>query len=123
MIKKLVTTLLILIFLVAGDATAWTLMWDNSTGTVEGYLVEISDDNGETWKYIYATDTPGLNLDDKAAFNRTYMFRVSAFNAAGVSAPTEPLTWTRPAYTPPAENPLPVVNNGPANTPTNTTVN
>ena len=101
---------------------AWTLMWDASTGNPDGYLVEISDDGGTTWTYIYGTDTPGLNLDDKCAFGATYQFRVSSFNQAGVSQPCAPLEWTRPAYAPPADNPLPVVNNGPTSTPTNTNI-
>jgi len=125
MFKKIVVLLGIwlgMFLWVPGGASAWTLMWDNSTGTVNGYLVEISTDNGATWNYIYGTDTPGLPLDDKCAFGATYMFRVSAFNQAGVSAPCAPLTWTRPAYEPPANNELPAVNNGPTSTPTGTNV-
>ena len=94
-------------------AHAWTLVWDASTGNPDGYVVEISEDGGSTWPFNYSTTETRLPLDDKCNFNATYSFRVSAYNAAGISAPCEPLTWTRPPYLPPADNPLPAVNTGP----------
>ena len=117
-----VATLMAIMLLIPTMLYAWTLMWDAPVGVVNGYIVEISDDNGATWQYIYGTDAPGLPLDDKCAFGKTYSFRVSAFNNAGISQPTEPLTWTRPAYEPPADNQLPIVNNGPGATPQGTQV-
>jgi len=120
--KTFLLTVLCLLFINLGNAMAWTLMWDTSTGTVDGYLVEISIDDGATWAYLYGTDTPGLNLDNKCAYGQAYKFRVSAFNAAGVSAPCPPISWVRPPYTPPPDRPMPVVNIGPTGTPTNTNI-
>ena len=95
-------------------AAAATLEWDAPAGSVDGYLVEISDDEGATWAYNYtvAGDVTALNLDDKCAFMTSYRFRVSAFNAAGISPPCDPVSWTRGAYTPPPDNPLPAVTGG-----------
>lgn len=91
-------------------------MWTASTGTVRGYVVEISDDSGATYKFIYnvAGDVTQLALDDKCAYGITYSFRVSAWNEAGISGPSDAISWKRPGYEPPADAPLPTVNAGPA---------
>lgn len=109
-------TILLLGFVQVNHAQAWKLVWDASTGTVDGYTVEISTDAGATWGYWYVllgNATREINLDNKCAYGQSYQFRVRAFNQAGVSAPTAPLTWTRPQYEPPTDNPLPLVETGP----------
>jgi len=116
--------LLIGFLLAPQSATAWTLAWDHSTGTVEGYVIEISTDGGTSYPYVYVVggDTAILALDDKCEFNTTYTFRVSAFNPAGISTPCPSLSWYRPPFEAPTENHLPAVNNGPTSTPTGANV-
>lgn len=110
--KSFLTTVALII--IPSLAFCWSLAWDASTGTVEGYVVEISQDGGGSYPYIYVvTDGQRLALDDKCEFNTTYTFRVSAYNASGISEPCPAISWYRPPYEPPAENPLPLVNTGP----------
>ena len=111
-ILYLVLLVILMAAMSAGAAPAATLVWDPSSGTVDGYLVEISTDGGATWAYRYAVIETQLDLNDKCQFNTGYQFRVSAYNNAGISAPCDPITWSRPPYTPPADNPLPPVNGG-----------
>ena len=108
------TALMVVGFLLGGSglASAWTLIWNPSTGSPQGYIVDISTDAGVTWPYRYVVSTEDLMLDDKCQFGKTYQFRVSAYNVAGVSEPSESLAWTRPGYVPPIEAPLPAVNDG-----------
>lgn len=98
-------------------ANAWTLHWTppevtEANGEVAGYIVEISEDGGETWPFLYnvePSETPSLTLDDKAQYLQEYSFRVSAWNAAGVSEPSPAISWTRPGFAPPDTVGLPPV--------------
>ncbi len=112
----LVAILIVALVAVPDMAGAYRLVWDAPTtgGSVEGYLVEVSTDEGLTWAFNYTVpgDKTELPLDDKCQFNTAYGFRVSAFNAAGIGKPCAPIHWTRPPYKPPPDKPLPAVNGG-----------
>ncbi|MFO7709901.1 MAG: fibronectin type III domain-containing protein [Desulfobacterales bacterium] len=105
-----------LVALLASVAPAAMLSWEGpATGNPTGYLIEVSLDAGATWPFHYtlpATQTT-FPLDDKCGFGRSYHFRAYAFNVAGVSAPSNTVSWNRPAYAPPADTSLPAVEQGP----------
>ena len=77
--------------LTAGSITATSavLSWTKGTGTVDGYRVERSTDDGRTWTPDRATGagTTTFTLSDLAAAT-AYRFRVKAYNSAGESIPS-----------------------------------
>ena len=88
------------------SSTGIDLSWTD-VGTESGYRIEVSLDGGATW------DQAGTQGADVTTFNdtglapaTTYWYRVIAFNAAGDSAPSEPVsTTTDPAPTTPSDPP------------------
>ena len=105
---------------ITSHANAWTLRWDpavvdDTHSAPDGYLVEMAPEVEEgaelvwTYKYNVAGDVTSLNLDDKIPYLKTFSFRVSAYNAAGVSTPCPAISWTRPGYIPPEDVTLPEV--------------
>ena len=117
--KRLLMLGLLLGFLIPGISQATKLVWNPCTGA-DGYIVQISDDNQATWKYLYVTlgETPcELFLDNKIPFGATVHFRVKSFNGGGESNPSDTLVWDRGSYKAPAEVPMPEVNGGVPNQP------
>jgi hypothetical protein len=88
------------------SSTGIDLSWTD-VGTESGYRIEVSLDGGATW------DQAGTQGADVTTFSdtglapaTTYWYRVIAFNAAGDSAPSEPVsTTTDPAPTTPSDPP------------------
>ena len=100
--KSIIVTL-ILVFAVIPVVSAATLVWDASSGTVDGYKVHYGTsptnhpntvDVGSTTQY--AIDT--LPLSE----NTQYYFCVSAYNSAGESGRCAPVAYTPADSTPPA---------------------
>ena len=83
-----------------------SLVWDASTGTVDGYIIYYTDGTNQ---YNYnngqslSCDLSNLNL----APGVEYTFTVRAYNAAGESGDSNSITYTREPFVPPA-NVLPV---------------
>jgi titin len=69
---------------------AWTAPEDDG-GAVSGYEVEVSDDDGDSWRSaIRDTGSKDPSATVEALENgRDYIFRVSTINDAGVSDPSE----------------------------------
>ncbi len=105
--------------MVTSSGSAYDLVWQEGTGDgapTEGYIVDVSTDGAVTFPFHYTVSEPVLALDDKTSHGQEYVFKISAYNAAGRSAPTESLTWTRPPFVPPTDAPLPPIN-APASSP------
>jgi hypothetical protein len=91
-----------LIFLFPFGASAESLVWNASTGAVDGYIVywgnnpnapDNSHDVGNTLRF--QLDSLGM------AEGVTYYLQVTAYNAAGESQPCSPVVYTPGDNTPP----------------------
>ena len=101
---KNVNTILIsiAILLVANMATAATLAWDPSSGTVDGYKVYYGTSSSAPSNSVEVGNTTQYSLDQLAlAENTQYFFSVSAYNTAGESDPCPPVAYTPADTTPP----------------------
>lgn len=94
---------LLLIIALGKIVKADTLVWDPSTGTVEGYIVEVAEGDDTNWVYGYITSDTQMGLDDKGQPGMGYFFRVRAYNGAGASAPCAAVKWTKGQFTPPTD--------------------
>ena len=101
--KKLLLAFLLVLF-TAIPALAASLVWDASTGQVDGYIVYFGPTSGDHAQFHYDVGTPTtcdidlLNLVP----GTEYTFTVRAYNSAGESGDSNAVTYTRPAYSPPA---------------------
>ena len=100
---KIIVLVLVMAFTIVSVGSAATLVWDASSGTVDGYNVHYGTsptnhpntvDVGSTTQY--AIDT--LPLSE----NTQYYFCVSAYNSAGESGRCAPVAYTPADSTPPA---------------------
>ena len=68
------------------DAKTLGMSWTDTANNETGYRVQYSVDNGTTW---YSAGLYGANTESRTATSvvagRTYMFRVAAYNGAGLS--------------------------------------
>ena len=95
------TLVLIFIFAIVSLGSAADLVWDASSGTVDGYKVHYGTsstpsntvDVGNTTKY----DIDALPLSE----NTQYYFCVSAYNSVGESDPCQTVAYTSADSTPP----------------------
>lgn len=95
------------IFAVATMSSAATLMWDQSSGTVDGYNVYYGTNPNSPGQPIDVGNTTQFSIDSlPLTENVQYYFCVSAYNTAGESPPCSPVAYT-PADTTP---PMPPVN-------------
>lgn len=79
-----------------------TLIWDASTGTVEGYNVHYGTSSGNPTATVDVGNTTQYNIDSlPLSENTQYYFSVSAYNTAGESAPCSPVAYTPADTTPP----------------------
>lgn len=97
-----------LIFSAAAASHAARLVWDApppcgdpDTCPVEGYVVYYGDvEADETFNMRVTTGTEQQLAPLRLQIGTTYRFAVSAYNAAGESDPSVPVTYTVPAYEP-----------------------
>jgi hypothetical protein len=107
--------LAILVLLFAVTTNAAPLVWDASTGTVEGYVVyygagempaAVDRDDPAVGVYNVAGDMTRVESIETLFSippGASAWFAVSAWNAAGESLPCAPVAYTRPGYEPRAD--------------------
>lgn len=84
-------------------SSAATLVWDASSGTVEGYKVYYGTSSTNPSTTIDVGSTTQYPLDQLSLTDNTqYFFCVSAYNASGESPPCEPVAYTPADTIPPA---------------------
>ena len=67
-------------------ATTITIAWNDNSKNELGFYVERSTDGGATWTRIAQTATNVSNYQNTGLTTKTtYLYRVQAFNASGVS--------------------------------------
>jgi hypothetical protein len=87
----------------SGIATAANLIWNPSSGTVDGYKVHYGTSTGNPTETIDVGNTNQYSLDALSLSENTqYYFCVSAYNTAGESEPCAPVAFTPADATPPA---------------------
>jgi len=110
-LSMLLSAILVLSFAVTTNAAS--LVWDASTGTVEGYVVYYGagempatidrDDEASVGVYNVAGDSTRVdNIETLFSIppGASTWFAVSAWNAAGESLPCAPVAFMRPGYEP-----------------------
>ena len=84
-------------------ATAATLAWDASSGTVDGYKVHYGTSASNPSKSIDVGNATQYDIDKLPLNENTqYFFCVSAYNIAGESDPCPPVAYTPADTTPPS---------------------
>ncbi len=93
----------LLIGLFCSHAISATLVWNSSSGVVEGYKVYYGTSGSNPTTSIDVGKVTQYSLDVlPLAENTQYYFRVSAYNNVGESAPCHPVAYTPADTTPPA---------------------
>jgi len=95
---------LLIFWFIQGQAIAQPLLiWDASTGEVDGYRIYYGTIQGQ---HPYNKDLGNVTqyhvLDLPLQEKTTYFFVITAYNAAGESPPSNEVPWTVPDATPPA---------------------
>ena len=91
---------IVLVIISAGSAA--TLVWDASTGTVDGYKVHYGTSSSTPSATVDVGDTTQYSIDSlPLSENTQYYFCVSAYNTAGESDPCAPVAYTPADTTPP----------------------
>jgi hypothetical protein len=99
-VLSLVVTLTLLISPAAIQAE--TLVWDASSGTVDGYNVYYGTNPSDQSNYRDVGNTTQLDLNNLPLSDGvTYYLSVSAYNSAGESPPCSPVVFTPGDNTPP----------------------
>jgi hypothetical protein len=81
---------------------AETLVWDASSGTVDGYNVYYGTNHSDHSNYRDVGNTTQLDLNNlPLSEGVTYYLCVSAYNSAGESPPCAPVVFTPGDNTPP----------------------
>jgi len=92
---------LIMVFLVISTGSAATLVWDASSGTVDGYKVHYGTSSTPS-ATMDVGNTTQCNIDSlPLSQNTQYYLSVSAYNTAGESDPCAPVAYTPADTTPP----------------------
>ena len=93
---------LIMVFIMISVGSAATLVWDASSGTVDGYKVHYGTSSGNPTSTVDVGNTTQYSIDSlPLSENTQYYFCVSAYNTAGESAPCAPVAYTPADTTPP----------------------
>jgi len=96
----------VMIFVTISICSAATLVWDSSTGTVDGYKVHYGTSSGNPTTTVDVGNTTQHNIESlPLSENTQYYFCVSAYNTAGESEPCPPVAYT-PADTTPPQPPI-----------------
>jgi Fibronectin type III domain len=104
-IKSLIL-MFVMIFVTISICSAATLVWDASTGTVEGYTMHYGTTLGNPTATLNVGNTTQYNIDSlPLSENTQYYFCISAYNSAGESDPCAPVAYT-PADTTPPQPPV-----------------
>ncbi len=77
---------------------SWNTPSDNGGSAITGYMIERSQDNGNTWNTIVSNtgSTATTYSNTGLASSTTYTYRVSAINGIGTSSPSNTATATTP---------------------------
>lgn len=93
---------LIAFFFTPAAVSAETLVWDASSGTVDGYHVYYGTTAGDQSNYRDVGNVTQLDLNNlPLSEGVTYYLCVSAYNEAGESPPCSPVVFTPGDNTPP----------------------
>jgi hypothetical protein len=86
---------------VAGSATRVALSWKNNSSNESGFTIERSTNTGSSWTQI-AQVGAGVTTytDTTVSKNKSYSYRVRAYNASGYSAYSNVTAVTTPAKAP-----------------------
>ena len=90
----------LIFFTIISTCFAATLVWDASSGTVDGYIVYY----GTSWSNASSVDvgnTTQFNIDRLPLTENMQYFAISAYNSAGESDPCDPIAYTPSDTTPP----------------------
>jgi hypothetical protein len=90
---------------IAFSASVWaaTLVWDPNTDQVDGYKVYYGTSQSSLNDSLDVGNSTNCNLDQlPLSENVQYYFSVSAYNTAGESGKTSPLSYTPADSTPPS---------------------
>ena len=83
-------------------ATAAALVWDSSSGTVDGYKIYYGTNASNPSKSVDVGNATQYNIDKlPLSENTQYFFCVSAYNSVGESNPCPPIAYTPADTTPP----------------------
>ena len=100
--KFTILTTSIFTILLLVNANAATLMWDASSGEVEGYKVYYGTNPTSHPNSVNVGNTTNYSLDNLPLSEKTqYYICVTAYNAAGESPPCAPVAFTPQDNTPP----------------------
>jgi len=99
---KSITLMLIMVFAAISTVPAATLVWDSSTGTVDGYTVYYGTSATNPSESVNVGNVTQYAIDSlPLSENVQYYFCVSAYNTAGESDPCAPVAYTPADTTPP----------------------
>jgi hypothetical protein len=99
---KTIIITLIMVFTAVSLVSAATLVWDPSSGTVDGYNVYYGTSATSPGQSVNVGDTTQYSIDSlPLSENVQYYLCVSAYNTAGESAPCAPVAYTPADTTPP----------------------
>jgi len=99
---KTIILTLIMAFVSIAVVSAATLVWDPSSGTVDGYNVYYGTSATNPGASVNVGDTTQYSIDSlPLSENVQYYICVSAYNAAGESNPSAPVAYTPADTTPP----------------------
>lgn len=102
---KTLKTIIAMVFILGVSvafASAATLVWNPSSGTVDGYRVHYGTSIGNPTGSVDVGDTTQYSIDTlPLSENTQYFFCISAYNTAGESDPCAPVAYTPADTTPP----------------------
>lgn len=99
---KVTIMTLILVFAAISIVSAATLVWDSSSGTVDGYKVYYGTSASNPSSSVNVGNVTQYSIDAlPLSENVQYFLSVSAFNTAGESAPCAPVAYSPADTTPP----------------------